>query len=104
MSGSFVRIAALADLAPGEGLEATVDGEPVAVFNVSGTIRAIGGRCAHRGGPLGQGSLMGSLVLCPWHAWGYDLETGRCDVSAGARVPVYEVRIEDGQILVGAPR
>jgi len=99
----FVRVAALNDLAPGQGLEATVEGQPVAVFNVLGTIRAIGGRCAHRGGPLGQGSLLGSTVLCPWHAWGYDLETGQCDVSTDARVAVYEVRIEDGQILLRTP-
>jgi nitrite reductase/ring-hydroxylating ferredoxin subunit len=99
----FVRVAALPDLPPGQGLEATVDGQPVAVFNVSGTIRAIGGRCAHQGGPLGQGALLGNIVLCPWHAWGYDLETGHCDVNRDARVPVYEVRIEDGQILVRAP-
>jgi len=97
---SFVRVAAVADILPGQGLEAVVEGQPVAVFNVAGTIRAVGGRCAHRGGPLSQGTLAGRTVLCPWHAWGFDLETGQADVNSEARVPVYEVRIEDGQILV----
>jgi len=96
----FVRVAAVEEIAPGQGREVDVDGQPVALFNVAGTFRAVGGRCAHRGGPLGQGTLTGTTLLCPWHAWGYDLETGQADVSSSSRVPVYEVKVEDGQVLV----
>ncbi|MEO8082464.1 MAG: thiamine pyrophosphate-binding protein [Ardenticatenales bacterium] len=38
---------------------------------------AISNRCAHQGGPLGDGFLQGGFVVCPWHAWEYDPRTGR---------------------------
>lgn len=98
--GEFVRVLAAAELQPGQGLELTVGDKPVALFNVGGEFRAIGNRCVHRGGPLGQGVLDGEQVLCPWHAWGYDTKTGVSSVNAEFRVPCYEVKIEDGEVFV----
>ena len=37
---------------------------------------AISNRCAHQGGPLGDGFLQNGYVVCPWHAWEYDPHTG----------------------------
>jgi nitrite reductase/ring-hydroxylating ferredoxin subunit len=98
--GDFVRVVAADELAPGQGLEAIVNDKPVALFNVGGEFRAIGNRCVHRGGPLGQGVLDGEQVLCPWHAWGYDTKTGLSSVNPEFSVPCYEVKVEDGQVLV----
>jgi nitrite reductase/ring-hydroxylating ferredoxin subunit len=75
-------------------------GEPVALFNVQGTFHALGGRCPHRGGPLGQGYLDGSRVSCPWHDYTFEVTTGENVVSGGPRAPRYEVKVEDGKVFV----
>ena len=96
----FVRVIAVSELAPGRCMETVVDGRPVALFNVAGAFHAISNICVHRGGPLGQGVLDGATVLCPWHAWSYDVTTGVSTVNADLKVARYETRIEDGQVLV----
>ena len=98
----FVAVVAASELLPGKGMEALVNGKPVALFNVGGEFHAISNTCVHRGGPLGQGVLDGRLVLCPWHAWAYDVTTGTSDVNPELRVAKFEVKVEDGQVLVRA--
>ena len=98
----FVAVVAATELPPGKAMEALVNGKPVALFNVGGEFHAISNTCVHRGGPLGQGVLDGKLVLCPWHAWAYDVTTGTSDVNPDLKVVKYEVRVEDGQVLVRA--
>jgi nitrite reductase/ring-hydroxylating ferredoxin subunit len=96
----FVRALALADLPPGQCTEVSVGGKPVALFNVGGTVYATSNTCIHRGGPLGQGALDGQAVLCPWHAWSWDVTTGENTANPELRIPTYPVRVEDGQVLV----
>ncbi len=96
----FVKVIAAADLAPGACKEIAVSGKPVALFNVAGSFHAIGNTCIHRGGPLGQGMLDGQTVLCPWHAWAYDVTTGVSMVNPEFRVPRYDVKVEAGDVLV----
>ena len=54
----------------------------------------------YRGGPLGEGDLQGFVLHCPLHAWPFDLRTGRCTLFSEARVRVFDVREENGRILV----
>jgi nitrite reductase/ring-hydroxylating ferredoxin subunit len=96
----FIRVVAVAELPPGKCMEALVAGTAMALFNVDGVFFAISNTCVHRGGPLGQGVLDGKLVLCPWHAWAYDVTTGQSDVNPDLKVARYETKVEDGQVLV----
>jgi nitrite reductase (NADH) small subunit len=88
------------ELAPGQATERMVDGRPVALYNVGGRIYATSNFCVHRGGPLGQGQLDGNVIMCPWHAWTFDVTTGQNTMSADLCVPNYAVKVEDGQVLV----
>ena len=95
----FVRICGKADLpATGEAREITVGDRMVCVANENGDISAMDNVCPHRGGPLGQGMIDGGKIVCPWHAWAYDLKTGVTHPLA-SKVPVYEVRIEGEDVL-----
>jgi nitrite reductase/ring-hydroxylating ferredoxin subunit len=38
--------------------------------------------------------------MCPWHAWTFNVRTGENVVNAEMKVACYEVKVEDGQILV----
>jgi nitrite reductase/ring-hydroxylating ferredoxin subunit len=96
----FVKALAAADLPPGKGTELRLADQPIALFNVGGTFYAISNTCLHRGGPLGQGFLEGATVTCPWHAWTYDVTTGRNVVNGELKVASYETKVEDGQVLV----
>ena len=96
----FVRALALVELPPGECREVSVEGKPVALYNVGGTVYATSNTCIHRGGPLGQGMLDGQAVLCPWHAWSWDVTTGENTANPELKIPTYPVRVEEGQVLV----
>ena len=96
----FVRALALSELAPGQCMEVSVAGKAVALYNVSGAVYATSNTCIHRGGPLGKGALDGPVVLCPWHAWSWDVTTGENTANPELKIPTYPVKVEDGQILV----
>ena len=63
----FVKVGRLADLPPGQIMEAAVDGAIYAICNANGTLYAVSGACPHRDGPLAQGTLHGYTLVCPWH-------------------------------------
>ena len=60
--GELIRIAGTADVKPGAGMVAEVNGKAIAVFNVDGAFYAIDNTCVHRGGPLGEGDVEGDVV------------------------------------------
>ncbi len=67
----------LSAIPPGEGREFSVDGVDIAVFHLrDGSVRATQARCPHRDGPLADGLTGGNTVVCPFHAWKFDLTTG----------------------------
>jgi|SRR5215471_183633 len=72
----------------------------ICVANVDGNYSAIDNICLHRGGPLGQGAVEKGKVVCPWHGWEWDPKTGQEAHNADARVAVYPMKIEDGDVLV----
>jgi nitrite reductase (NADH) small subunit len=62
----------------GEGRVLVVAGIAVAVFRArSGALFATEPSCPHQGGPLADGLLGGSVVVCPLHGYRFDLATGR---------------------------
>ena len=98
----FVRAAKLGDVPPGTIREFQVEGKAVAVANVDGQIHAINGVCIHRGGPLGDGPLEGSVVTCPWHGWQYDVTTGKISQNPAVGVDCYRVEVRGEDIFVDA--
>ena len=97
----FIRIAGKAELpALDEAKEFTVGDKVVCVANVGGQYHAMDNVCVHRGGPLGQGVVMGDKVVCPWHGWVYDPKTGVPDVNPRVKVEVYPIKIEGEDVLV----
>lgn len=96
----FVRAAGTADVAPGHGIVAEVNGKTLAIFNVDGTFHAIDNTCVHRGGPLGEGDVEGHVVTCPWHGWQYNVATGACVNNPSSQVERYQVKVEGNDVKV----
>jgi nitrite reductase (NADH) small subunit len=97
------RVATVADCPPGSSLEAIAGDRIVALYNVDGEFRALDGVCPHQGGPLGKGRLEGCIVTCPWHGWQFDVRDGQHQLSATIRQERFDVRVEDGDVMVRLP-
>jgi 3-phenylpropionate/trans-cinnamate dioxygenase ferredoxin component len=100
---AFARTAKSNEITPGTIREFHVEGRAIAVANVGGKFYAINNTCLHRGGPLGQGVMDGSVVTCPWHGWQYEVRTGKVSQNPAVGVDCYalEVRGEDIYVDLG---
>lgn len=98
-----VRAAAASEVPVGAGRVVEVEGRALALFNLGGVFHAIDNRCPHRGGPLGEGDVDGSLVTCPWHAWRWDVTTGANANSPAVRVSCFPASVDGGDVFVELP-
>ena len=73
----------------------------VCLTHHAGEIGALGNRCPHQGGPLGEGQIENGWVICPWHAYEYHPLTGAPPEGFEDRVESYPVEIKDDGIYVG---
>ncbi len=96
----FIEVARTSDVPPGRSTIIVAAGHVIALYNVGGTFHATSNVCLHRGGPVGEGDLEGSVVTCPWHGWQYDVRTGQNLANPEARLKTYEVKVEGNRILV----
>ena len=83
----------------GEGRVFRVQGEDVAVFNTrTGGVYATQAECPHRQAPLADGLIGGTTLLCPFHAWKFNLTTGEV-LSGTCGLKTYPLRLTpDGQM------
>jgi len=72
----------------------------ICVANVNGTISAMDNICLHRGGPLGQGMIANGKLICPWHAWAWDPQTGQSAHDRNVKLAVYPLKIENGDVMI----
>ena len=97
----FRRVAGVEDIPAGKSKVVDVDSRQIALFNVGGAFYAVDNWCAHRGGPLGEGTLRGTTVTCPWHGAQYDVTNGQAlSPPAPAGVRAYPTQVEDGGVWV----
>ena len=73
----------------------------LALVHRDGKFCALSGVCNHVGGPLGEGTLDGDYVVCPWHAWKFHWRTGLGEPGFEEdAVPVHATKVEDGRVWV----
>ena len=95
------RLGPVSQIPPGEGREFPIGGALIAVFHArNGAVYATQATCPHRNGPLADGLLGGSTLVCPFHAWKFDLTTGK-PLLGDCALTIYPVRLSgDEQIFV----
>lgn len=113
-----VRIRDVDDMRAGELREVAL-GRRTAVLLKSnrGSYHVLHGRCPHQGAPLTMGRVgfpisgeaIGEYTLdstrevirCPWHAYEFDVETGRSLVDPQrTRVAVYSVQVDGADLII----
>jgi nitrite reductase/ring-hydroxylating ferredoxin subunit len=98
-----------------------IDGREVFVFEREGRFYAYENVCRHMGGPVGEGMLIGKVeailddenrhlgdrfstseihIVCPWHGWEYDIETGICAADRRIRLRRFEATTRAGEVYV----
>jgi nitrite reductase (NADH) small subunit len=96
-----VKIAVTTDVPPGTGKTVQVAGHCLALFNVAGTFYAIDNTCPHEGGPLGEGTLYGEVVACPWHSTEFNVKTGAAlGPLTDDAVRSYLVKVQGNDVMV----
>ncbi len=105
MSSEFISVAKISDLPPGTCKSIDTEEWGVALFNIDGQIHALDNTCPHAGGPLGEGSIEGEYIACPWHGWKFHIPSGTCqkNPTPSLNVPCFDVRIVDGTIQIAKP-
>ena len=103
-SNNLIKVCKTSELPHGQSKSIQANGKEIAVFNIKDKYFAIDNLCLHAGAPLTEGSIDEEKcqVVCGWHAWGYDLSTGKCvthpkqDVFTGT----YNVMVRGDEIFV----
>ena len=101
MSENWVEVATLEEV-PEEGtLLVSVNGEPVCLYNLGGTVYATHDICTHAHASLAEGFIDGESIECPLHQGLFHIPTGK---AVGAPVTddirTYPVKIVDGKVFV----
>ena len=100
-----------------------VRGREVVVLKVNGEFYAVANNCLHMGGPVGEGLVMGRVcavldeekrlvreefseeqmqIICPWHGWAFDLDSGAFAGDEARRLRTFPVDVrEDGVYVIG---
>jgi nitrite reductase/ring-hydroxylating ferredoxin subunit len=97
------------------------NGLVIGVFRVNGRFFAYENECAHMGGPVCQGGIFQRVeqnlapdrtiigyqfsedhchIVCPWHGYEYDLESGAFPANPKMRLRKFEVELRDGEVYV----
>ena len=102
----WIKVTVVENIPPREGRAVLVGDRELALFNLGDRFLATDAQCPHEGGPLCDGIVTGSSVVCPLHAWKVDLESGAVTRPAhgkGHCVGTYATRVEDGVVSVQLP-
>lgn len=111
-----------ADFADGERRIVTAGGLEIGVFRRGDRFFAYENLCAHQGGPACEGIVIGRVeavlhadrtlsgerfserlhIVCPWHGYEYELETGRCAHDPRLSLRPYDVVRRGGELYVVA--
>ncbi len=119
---TWTRVTACDNIPPREGRAVSLGGREIAIFNLGpstgpGTgpsteleaghrFLAVDNQCPHKAGPLADGIITGTSVVCPLHTWKISLLDGRVERPSGsgdAGVTAYPTRVEDGVVVVALP-
>jgi nitrite reductase (NADH) small subunit len=99
----FIEVAKTNDLPIGRATVRTIGDRRIALYHTATGFYASDNTCPHRGGPLGEGDIIGNEIVCPWHLWSFEIETGTCFGNPDIRITMHEVLVDGDRVLVRLP-
>lgn len=101
----YLELIPLNQLPEGERIFLEVAGRSIVIFNLAGKLFAIGDICSHDNGPVGDGEIQGTEIICPRHGARFDIRSGKATaLPAVVDIPAYPVRVAEGMIEIGMPK
>ena len=100
------RICSVADVEPGQARRFTLGSLDIAVVRIGADWYAIGDTCTHQKISLADGEVNADTleIECWKHGSCFSLETGApSSMPATKAEPVYEIRIDEGDVMVVLP-
>ncbi len=107
LTADFYSVCRLDQLERERGATALVHGHAVAVFRTyDDQVFALGNYDPFSKASVIARGIVGTrgdapFVASPMHKQAFDLRTGQCLDDATVSIPAYEVKVEDGVVLVG---
>lgn len=118
-----VEIGSLADFAENDHRVVDVDGLEVGVFRLGKKLVAYKNECPHYGGPVCQGKIFQQTeeqlgadktslglhftatrnIVCPWHGYEFNLETGCHPGDPKVRLQPIAVAVRDSRVFLQVP-
>lgn len=116
-----IYVCSAADLGEGNVKIVAANNREIGVIRQKGRCYAYLNHCPHQGGPACEGVRMPKVetvlndqqqffghrfseeedhIVCPWHGYEYDLETGVCIGDPGLRLRRYEIVERQGDLYV----
>lgn len=78
-----------------------IDEREIAVFVTGGSVVAFDNACPHQGNPLVEGDVLGPTLVCAYHSWRFDLETGAC-LFGDEPLHLYPAELHGGEVWIAA--
>ena len=99
----WVAVATLDELGDRHVHGVYVQGHPVVLVAMDGSVYAVDGRCPHRSALFFDGRLEGDSIRCPLHGFRYDVRSGVSTWPHGwDPLATYETRV-DGNVVYVRP-
>jgi len=105
MQVEYLEILPADQLPEGERIFLEVAGRSIVIFNLAGSLFAIGDVCSHDNGPVGDGEIEETEIICPRHGARFDIRSGKAtSLPAVKDIPAYPMRVVEGMIEIGMPK
>jgi sulfoxide reductase heme-binding subunit YedZ len=72
----------------------------IAVYRYDGKLSAVSNVCAHQGGPLVEGKIVGGCITCPWHGYQYLPGSGKSPPPFAEKIATYRVRVIGRRVIL----
>jgi nitrite reductase/ring-hydroxylating ferredoxin subunit len=82
--------------------KAKVGKHELAIVKFGGNYYCFDGVCTHEGGPLGEGTIEGDELVCPWHEGKYKIESGEADPETDwvTDTKTFKTKVEGGYVWI----
>ncbi len=90
---AWTSLCELTELEEGVGKFVEISGFKLAVFLQRDNVYVMDDACPHAGASLSGGHVEAGCVVCPWHAWAFQLNNGQLRDAPGVNVDTYKVRV-----------
>lgn len=78
-------------------------GKSICLVSYDGFLFAVGAICPHAGEDLSRGWCADGKLVCPYHRFSYDLQTGKGSPGQNDFVESYPVKVKGAEIYIGIP-